>query len=379
VKLAFLFGPISTGPRPFNFTRIDDDPRGLTGTDNSFLGYARAMSERGHDVTIFASRQQWRTSWGRVTVRPYEERRAVDRTWDAALAWNDIAGLSDVSPEVLRVLDTQINDFGYTTAKQHEAVDLYLAPSAVLAGRLALETSPNAVWRVAPNGCDPSAYDLDAKIPGRCIYASSPDRGLHIVLEQWPRIRGAVPHATLRVFYHSLEVWFRQIAQNETSPRWNEREHARRAVIVRNLLPKLEAHGVEVVGSVSRRQMAAEYSAAQCLAFPCDTISFTEGFGVAALEGCASGAIPCLTTCDAFGDIYDGAAPMIHVRDGCHRFLDAPELAHAWADNVVRTLTSEAFREDWVAKGRRFAEKHAWPVLAAKLEGLLTEAREWKR
>lgn len=377
MRLAFLFGPVSTGPRPFDFDRIEDDPRGLTGTDNSFLGYARGLAGRGHAVSLFCSLQRERRTWRdgvlSASVYPYEERRGIDaKAFDAALAWNDIRGLRDVDPRVLRVLDTQINDYGYTTPEDHAAVDLYLAPSAPLARRLepmARQQGATGAWRVAPNGCDPTVYDVGAKVPGRCIYASSPDRGLHVVLECWARIRREVPHAELRIFYHSLDKWFGEIAQNERDPQWTSREHARRATIARALI---DQPGVEVVGSVSRRRMAREYSEAMVVTGPTTTISFTEGFGVAVLEGCASGAVPCISTVDAFGEIYDGACPLVEVEPQC-RCMDAPGKAEEWARNVVAMLTPGAVRDLWAARGRAFAERHAWPVLAEQLENHLIE------
>lgn len=297
--------------------------------------------------------------------------------------WNDIAGLLDVSPKVLRVLDTQINDYTYTTPEQHAAVDLYLAPSAPLARRLkpmAEEQGGTAPWAVAPNGCNPEAYNLSAKVPGRCIYASSPDRGLHVALEQWRTIRAAVPHATLRIFYHSMAEWFGNIERNSRSHVWNEREHARRATIVRDLLPELESEGVTFVGGVSREQMAREYSEAECLAFPVDTISYTEGFAVAILEGLAAGAVPCISSCDAIGEIYAGVCPMVDVADDCSRFTeDFPLKSTEWARNVAKVLVDKDVREEWQALGCGFAERHAWPVLGEKLEAILVEAKERKQ
>jgi glycosyltransferase involved in cell wall biosynthesis len=376
-----MIGPMSVGKRAFDFDAIDTSPRGLTGTDGSFLGYSEAMVKRGHDVTIFASSVRFPREWRGCAVRPFEDRRVVDDQWDAALAWNDIVALQDVSPKVLRVLDLQCNDFSFTKAAEHAHVDLYATPSATLGARLrpmAEELGGAAPWVVVPNGCDPGAYGLRPKVPGRCIFTSSPDRGLHLVIEQWRAIREAVPGATLRIFYHAMDEWFGNIEGNLRAHQWDRREHARRAVIVRDALPLLEAHGVELVGSVSRERMAVEYSEAECLTGPTDTLSFTEGFGVAVLEGCAAGAVPCVSTVDAFGEVYGGAAPMVVVPEGCHRFLDHPELAEEWRSNVINALTNPVWREVWVERGRAFAGKHAWPVLAEKLESILVEAKARK-
>ena len=373
------------GTRPFDFSRIEDDPRGLTGTDNSFLGYAKAMAARGHDVTIFASKQREKTEWCGVSVRPYEDRRAVTREWDAALSWCDIAGLADVNPNVLRVVDCQCNNFEYTRRDEHDAIDLYLAPSAPLARRLAADPLVGrAPWQVAPNGCNPADYDLSAKVPGRCIFASSSDRGLHVALEQWERIRSAVPDATLKIFYHSLQKWIEQIPENARQTHWSNQEHVRRATICRDLLPKLAPLGVTYCGSKSRRELAREYSAAVCLTGPTDTVSrgsdgYTEGFGVAVLEGCAAGAVPCISSVDAFGEIYAGVCPMVQVPPTCLRFAGPDNaLAKEWSDNVIRVLTNEAYRQEWTAKGLAFARQHAWPVLAERLEQILVEAKARK-
>ena len=55
------------------------------------------------------------------------------------------------------------------------------------------------------NGIDPEDFErLDGsveRVPGRCLYASSYDRGLEILYRVWPDVRRAHPHAKLHVFY----------------------------------------------------------------------------------------------------------------------------------------------------------------------------------
>jgi glycosyltransferase involved in cell wall biosynthesis len=382
MKIAFLFGPISAGARPFDFSRIEDDPRGLTGTDGAFLGYASAMAKRGHDVVLFVQHQRETTSWRGCRVYPYAERRLVDASYDAAFAENDLAGLGEVSPRTARIVHMNANNFDYVSPREHGAVDLYASngESERHLARMrafAEEQGGRAPWVILPNGCRVGDYDLGVeKEPGLCIYASSPDRGLHVALEQFARVRSRVPYAKLRVFYHGLSDWVARIDQLEAAGYWADREHGRRARIVRDMLSQ---PGVEYVGSVSRRRMAEEYARAMCVAFPTDTIDWTEGFGCAVCEGCASGAVPVITSCDAFGEIYADACPMVKVSDSHRRFADHPELAASWADLVVRALVDVDFRSEWVERGRKFALEHDYDLaLAARLEAAVATARDLK-
>jgi glycosyltransferase involved in cell wall biosynthesis len=376
MRLAFAFGPTSTGTRPLDFQTPLDNPRGMTGTDNSFMGYAGAMAMRGHLVTVYAEGVEelpWRVSEDvAVAVHPYSKRHHIPADTDAVLSWNDVAGLGDVPRSCLRLLDMQVNDFSYVHGDELANVDQFVAPSQALIEHLrsCRDVGP---WEVLPNGCDPGAYDIHAKVPGRCIYASSPDRGLHIALCKWMRIRAAVPHATLRIFYHALPKYL-EICGKEVHTA-ELKEHRRRAELTQRLLAKLEPHGVTYVGSVSRRQMAAEYSAAEVYAYPCETVKGfangwgSEGFGVAVLEGCAAAAVPVITDCDAFGEVYAGACPMISRGD---------DWTDEWAAQVVEVLTDEHARRAWVDNGRHFAEQHAWPVLAERLERILDTAMDRK-
>ena len=381
MRLDFFFGPISTGDRPLEFQRMDDSPRGQTGTDNSFVGYARAMAQRGHEVVVYAEKveaQVWDTGESRIPVRPYSERLGgVTAATDAVLAWNDVAGLCDVPPGVLRVVDMQVNDWSFVrTRAEFEAVDLMIAPSQALIDHLfGLYRPPGWQAAVVPNGCDPTVYRSGTRVPGRCVYASSPDRGLHVVLQKWTKIRAAVPGATLRIFYHALPAWVARCDFLLERGHGSDREQGRRGKIIRDALPRLASQGVEYVGGVSRRQLAAELCEAEVMAYPCDTVRTfpdgwgSEGFGVAVLEGCAAGAVPVITDCDAFGEVYGGVCPMVKQGEGW---------TDRWADTLIEVLRQDGERERLRGVGREFAARHAWPVLGERLETVLREAKERK-
>ena len=136
-----------------------------------------------------------------------------------------------------------------------------------------------------------------------------------------------------------------------------------RARYIAQAIRRLDGCGIQAVGSTSRADMAREMAQAECLAYPCDPIRWTEGFSVTTLEGCASGAVPVISKADALGSIYAGLPTLIDV--------PLRENVQAFTDGVVRVLTDEPYAEHAREVGRAIAERHAWPKLTEQLEELI--------
>lgn len=374
MKLAFIYSAMSLGGRPFDFPNLWTSPRGTTGSEISLLCFAKEMGKRGHDVTLYVPSPN-ATSFDGVSVRDRDNWRAEAEPYDVAYSWNEPEALRGVSPKVLRVVNQQLNDWAYCNPGFDDHVDLYTSPSSSHMGRIGAMAADGDLskWTVLSNGVYPDVYDLDHKVPGRVVWTSSPDRGLHLLLSAWPRIRKVVPHATLRIFYFSLQRWLDLSTEFESSTHVNPdlREHAHRAQYVKRLLAHKDRLGITVVGSASRQQMVKELSEAQVLGAPFDTIAWTEGFCVAALEGCASGALPIISDVDALGEIYGGHTPMVAAP--AHRHMDE------WTELAIRALTDEPWRQSWVERARTRAQDFAWPKLAERLEKILEKGLAAKK
>jgi glycosyltransferase involved in cell wall biosynthesis/2-polyprenyl-3-methyl-5-hydroxy-6-metoxy-1,4-benzoquinol methylase len=68
---------------------------------------------------------------------------------------------------------------------------------------------PKEKFFLAKNGVDMNRFkgrETIKKIPGKCIYSSTPFRGLDILIEVWPEIKRRVPHAELYIF-SSMKVY----------------------------------------------------------------------------------------------------------------------------------------------------------------------------
>lgn len=354
-----------------DFSALWTDPRGLTGSEVGLARIAEELVELGHDVTIYT--QALDKQWGKVAIRPLDE--LPGPKVDATISFNDPRPLEQAHG--LRVCPLWINSLEFAgPGKFWEHTDLWLSPSG--GHRDFMMSKPHDIWQpgtadviahyepepekweVVELGCDPGRYGLTDKTPGQVIYCSSPDRGLHLLLEQWPRIYRAVPHARLKVFYR-LKPWL---------DGWHEAPYiastnglrARAAYIeeaLRRMLPRRT--GIEICDSVSRRQMEFEQNKAECLAYPCNPVNaFTEGFSCSTLEGCAAQAAPVVSDADALGGIYRDACSVIP-RGQWDQF----------GDMVIRTLTDKQYRDSVNERALAFGKAHTWKATAKRMEELI--------
>jgi glycosyltransferase involved in cell wall biosynthesis len=365
MKIAFVFGSFCIS-RPFDFTRLFDDDRGLTGSEVACFCYAKEMAALGHEVTIFTitvnTPDAW--SWYGTTIRHYDAYVASDkRQFDVIMAWMNPDFIHGVEPGPLRVVDQQLNDFGYCRPGWEPFVDMIGGLSETHTDYLktCAPSVPTNKWESFYNGVDTSSFDVCEKVKGRVIYASSPDRGLHLLLQQWPHIRRRVPSAHLRIFYN-FDPWFahmRSVGPN-VDPEMKEQKH--RALYCMEALDRLKDYGVEHFKSVSRKRIAREMSEAEVLAYPCDPVRWTEGFSNTLMEACYSGAAPVTSDVDALGQLYGGAAVTIH---------DIKHNLDKFTDEVVRLLQDSDYRAEINTRSKIRASKFSWQNNARRLEGIL--------
>lgn len=379
MKIAISYGPLCLSFRVnFDFDNLRADPRGLTGSEIGFVRIAQCLKAQGHDVEVFTHAAQ--TEWDGMPVRPWSELAQIDDSYDACVAINEPDLLRPTHAKV-RVAECWLNDFTFCSPGFEEHVDLFLSPSdghleQVLTNPAWRQSAVTAKtpegagryladpkqWRVLPLGCDPERYPLDSvKVPGRVVYCSSPDRGLHWVLQEWPAIKRAVPHAELHIFYR-LRAWIDGFQDIKYSPPIEKLRQ--RAVYIEEALRRMRdpRWGIHVHDSVSREQIEREMCVAEVLAYPCDTTSWSEGFSATILEACAAQACPVLTDCDAIRGIYGDAVP----------FADRGDL-DTWRGLVIEALQNANFRGLVNARARTLAGSLTWERHATEIAKLIEE------
>ena len=402
MRIAILFGPMCLAFRgSFDFTNLRDDPRGMTGSEIGFARIAECLRDQGHEITLHTVAEQ--TEYAGMQVRKPDAPIEAE----LVIATNEPDLLRAAPAGAFRVCPYWLNDTSFCRVGFEEHVDLFLSPSAphlrqVMTNKSwrevertnehphgrAVFTPDPAKWVALPLGCDPERYvnswefdksteitysyvkgtdtplhkSIDAsptqnKIHHRVIYCSSPDRGLHHLLAEWPAIRRAVPDATLHVFYR-IEPWLRGFDQTPWFPPI-EPLRARANYVEECLTRFREAGGMGVTlrDSVSRATIEREMAQAEVLAYPCDTTTWSEGFSCTVLEACAARACPIITACDALGEVYAPLNPVPR----------SPGWVSVWRDRVIAALLDPKVREEQNAKAYELASKLTWKRYAERL------------
>lgn len=366
MKLALIYGEMFLRHRaPAGLAwPYRDDPRGLTGSEYGIIRTAEECAKLGHDVTLYTFTQPGEHNG--VKLRPYADRVMADV--DGTVSWNfdphDFDGACIQKP---LIVEQMLNSFEYIPPDKLAIPDLWTAPSERQKQFLLETEHPLSIGTYRPNpdkwitnelGCDPERFDLSIpKVPGRVIYCSSPDRGLHWLLQEWPKIKRAVPHANLRIFYR-LKDWIEGFRQTPWYPPIEPNRC--RALYVEEALRRLEGYDVTLCDAVSRSQLEREMCEAEVLAYPVETMRWSEGFSCSILEACAARACPVITDCDALGELYCEACYMA--------FQDSrDEWVEEWSDMVIKALSDQEIRDHWNSKARAFAEKHTWAAHAERL------------
>ena len=127
--------------------------------------------------------------------------------------------------------------------------------------------------------------------PKQVIYASSPDRGLQLLLEQWWRVRERVPNAELKIAYgfentnKIIELMGGRSAHHEG---------------FREILTQLfNQPGVEWLGRLPQDKLYQEWFRSNVWAYPCN---FAETSCITCMDAQACGAVPITNNLWALGD-----------------------------------------------------------------------------
>lgn len=207
---------------------------------------------------------------------------------------------------------------------------------------------------VTRDGIDLSRFNHGVKKdPGRMVYSSSADRGLDILLECLPKIRKAVPHANVHVFY-GFENWEKAIAQRGARPgelEWMDSIKAR-----------LDDPGVVYRGRVGQTQLAREMLRAEIFAYP---TYFWETFCMTAAEQMAAGN-PVVSSCLA-GLISTVGASGILIHGDSH----SKEYKESFVAEVIDMLQDRARWEYFHSRSLEKAKEYSWEGIVDEWLGLV--------
>lgn len=192
MKINFLINQVFDGWEP-------TDTR-LGGTEESVVQWAEWLAKFGHDVTVY-----YNPPASAILPLFVEHGEANRRN---GVRWLNREGYGidkqDVTINVKSPDTPPVGPTLYLTneinADRHD-LSKYLAviwPSRWAADNITVN-NPNVL--VVPHGYNPHQIYPGPKVAKQCFYASSPDRGLDVLLDGWPEVHDLHPDATLILTY----------------------------------------------------------------------------------------------------------------------------------------------------------------------------------
>lgn len=189
MRISFLVNKVVGGWEPNNAR--------LGGTEESVVQWAEELVKKGHGVRVYYSSHSrdlmgYTDLSSRVVYmnRHYYEKDAPGLGFDVCINVKS----SEISPKESTLYLTN-----ETNASE---LDLSAYEGVIWPSQWAVDNIPvNNKTFILPHGYNAAQIYPDKKIPKQCFYASSPDRGLEILLEAWPKVYKAHPDATLIVTY----------------------------------------------------------------------------------------------------------------------------------------------------------------------------------
>lgn len=274
-----------------SFEEWDQDSlkRGLGGSETAVVEMARLWSEAGYKVTVYNGVEESKT-FGRVTYTNFQDINVAD-VFDIFIAWRNpiIASKFNINarkrflwlhdvPSPLDYPDNVIASYDkIIVLSNHHRNFLPHIPDEkfyISSNGINVEAIAKVEKRLTKSG------KLNVREPHKVFYASSPDRGLEYLLDEWPNVLKEVPDAKLYWAYG----WDTFDALRKGDPvamKWKD-----------DMVAKMEKLGVIQLGRIGKDELYEHYLTSQIWAYP---TQFDEINCIVSQEAQAGGAYPVCT------------------------------------------------------------------------------------
>lgn len=267
------------GPSPEAWSPLSVNT-GIGGSEEAVINMSKELVKLGWIVDVYTNCNAPANYDGVQYHNDYEY--DITEKCDIFIAWR-MADYVKFAPEGSRVFlwlhDIQRAEFYNPSIL--ERIEKIFALSKY--HRTNLPDIPDDKFFITTNGIDVSQFSENGfkKIPYKCIYASSPDRGLDIVLECWPKIKGKYPSATLDIFYGFTKTYDELHKEDYNMVKYKEK-----------IMEMIKQPGIVYHGRVGHKELADAFMQSSFWIYP---TSFTEIFCITAIKSQASGTYPITT------------------------------------------------------------------------------------
>jgi len=342
---------------------------GIGGSQEALIAMAAALHQLGHTVRVYNSCGAAAGVYDGVV---YEDHRAFGRRSSADLVvvwrWPELAGsLPPHIPSYLWLEDMADPAAVAAAAGRYRKI-------IVLSRfhRRHYSLLPEEKFFYSRNGIFPEHFDQPVeRDPYKVVYGSSYDRGLTRLLDAWPRVKAAVPKATLSVFYgfHSARARSFQLFRRPL------RSYLRRNPIAflmyrHGMLSRMRRANAQHLGRIGHLEVARHFLSAGIWAYP--TV-FPETNCITAMKAQAAGTLPVVIPSGAVEEtVQFGFRTATSANDYPLRRLP-PAVYAEWEDLLISNLRDpaklEPLRAPMAAAAR---QRFAWETVAREWDAEFT-------
>jgi len=260
---------------------------GLGGSEEAIVYMSQELTKLGWKVTVYANPAEHSGEYDGVVYKQWYDLNPKDH-FNILFLWRAV-GFVDVSPKakysVLWMHDIPNNpDF---TQERIEKINKIAVLSDYHKSLFRMQKKDGSFVKIpdekffrTANGIslqDPKDWNGDSH---KMIYASSPDRGLIYLLNNWKTIKEAVPDATLDIYY-GFAIFDRIFANNPGRMAWKQQ-----------MMQLMEQDGITYHGRVGHKELEDAFAKAGIYAYPSD---FQEISCISLMKAQALGAVPVVT------------------------------------------------------------------------------------
>lgn len=319
---------------------------GIGGSETAVIRVAEEFAKMGKRVTVYA---ECEGIWNGVRYAKSRDFRPIP--CETFISWRTIGPITQMADFAERRY-VWAHDIHFGEASEEQLRGVTVVALSAWHKKFMQAKYPTADIIVLGNGIDPERFDKEAKRQRyRLIYAQSPDRGLDVVLNLFPKIRDRYPDAELHVFYGF------------------DMARALNPQFIAFIEEKAEQPGVFLHGRVDQQTLAEEYLKSDVLLYPATMPNgqpFDETYCISVVEAQAAGCVPitpahgALAETNKCGIVVHDAEPQ-DLLDALFDFWQMPrkvqdeyrQMGHLWATEQ----TWEKVARGWPAESRE-------PVLA---------------